>query len=255
LDESPFFEFNITDIKTNQIEEIKKFQKEDFNIERITSAAKELKYMNLFRQEIENEFKNPSAELTKLFLAKINYTKPKTEERAKRYSELLKRTIEQYINDILNDRLQRAMAKESESEQVVVTPIIEKLPDGVVFMDGDGIVTTEDELRAFRIVQAIICQRIPAARIQYKDTRSYFSIFLDKATNPVCRLFFDKNPKKIGLFHEESNFQGGAKTAIIKEINSLEDIYNYSNELYATVEAYDNKKVKIKEQDLTNIVE
>ncbi len=46
MDEKPFFEFNVTDIKDNQIEELKKFHKSYFDVGSIQNTASELKYMN-----------------------------------------------------------------------------------------------------------------------------------------------------------------------------------------------------------------
>src|SRR5215217_8875501 len=46
MDEKPFFEFNITEIKDNEIAELKKFHKSYFDVENITNTASELKYLN-----------------------------------------------------------------------------------------------------------------------------------------------------------------------------------------------------------------
>ena len=44
MDEKPFLEFNVTDIKDNQIEELKKFHKSYFDVDNIVNTASELKY-------------------------------------------------------------------------------------------------------------------------------------------------------------------------------------------------------------------
>jgi hypothetical protein len=50
MDEKPFLEFNIHEIKDNQIEELKKFHKTIFDAESITNTASELKYTNELKQ-------------------------------------------------------------------------------------------------------------------------------------------------------------------------------------------------------------
>ena len=39
MDEKPFLEFNVTDIKDNQIEELKKFHKSYFDVDNIVNTA------------------------------------------------------------------------------------------------------------------------------------------------------------------------------------------------------------------------
>lgn len=44
MDEKPFLEVDITDLKDTQVEELKKFHKSYFDIENVLSSASELKY-------------------------------------------------------------------------------------------------------------------------------------------------------------------------------------------------------------------
>ena len=60
MDEKPFLEFAITDIKDNQIEELKKFHKSYFDAESIVNTASELKYANELRNLLSQELNNPS---------------------------------------------------------------------------------------------------------------------------------------------------------------------------------------------------
>ena len=46
MDQRPFLEFRIDEIKDNQIEELKKFHKTTFDAENITKTASELKFTN-----------------------------------------------------------------------------------------------------------------------------------------------------------------------------------------------------------------
>jgi hypothetical protein len=57
MDEKPFLEFNITEIKDNQIEELKKFHKSYFDIESIVNTASELKYTIELKNLIQSRTK------------------------------------------------------------------------------------------------------------------------------------------------------------------------------------------------------
>ncbi|WP_245840762.1 hypothetical protein [Ohtaekwangia koreensis] len=62
MDEKPFFEFLLTEIKEAEVDELKKFHKSYFNLESIFTTASELKYSNEIKAVLSSEFKEPSEE-------------------------------------------------------------------------------------------------------------------------------------------------------------------------------------------------
>jgi len=62
MDTKPFFKFNISEIKESEINELKKFQKEKFNLSEIVSSASDLKYSSEVYSVIQREIDNPSDE-------------------------------------------------------------------------------------------------------------------------------------------------------------------------------------------------
>jgi len=235
MDEKPFLEFEITAIKDVQIEELKKFHKSVFDVESIANAASELKYTNELRNLFQSELQEPSEPFVKHFASRA-YSGKITQRLLEQFTVLLKRSMTQYINDLITERFKSAMASEEQKKQET-----EKQPE-VVVEPEDGIVTTEEELEGFRIVKAILCQKYAPERITYKDTKHYFGILLDNSIfKTVCRLYFNSvKTKYIGLFNDPKNFHGGAKKDVRVQIESLDDIYKYSKELLETVSFYDN---------------
>ena len=98
------------------------------------------------------------------------------------------------------------------------------------------IVTTEEELDAYRIVKAICRKKVDISRIVYRDAQTYFSILLDDNNRkPICRMYFNSLTKKyIATFDEN-------KKETKHEISTLNDIYNFSKELADIIEFYDKK--------------
>ncbi len=234
MDEKPFFEFNVTDIKDNQIEELKKFHKSYFNIESIQTTASELKYMTELKMLINVEFQNPSEGLVKLF-AKQVYKGMLTSKLVEQFGALTKKSIQQYINDLITERLKSALKKENEGEQSdaekesATTTIEEK---------GSMIETTEEEKEGYMIVKTILRQRIKPARIAYRDAQSYFAILLDDNNRKtICRLYFNGSRKYIGTFDEQ-------KKETRTEILTVDDIFKFDEILHKTVEWYDAEKVQ-----------
>ena len=97
----------------------------------------------------------------------------------------------------------------------------------------DGINTTLDEMEAFYIVKAILAQKIPVNRIVHRDTKSYFGILLDDNNRkPICRLYLEGNKKSLVTFGEGKKEQK-------HQLESLDEIYRYSQELLDVMKLYE----------------
>ena len=60
MDARPFFEFDVREIDDRLDQELKKFAKQTFDLERILSTASELKYTKGIRRLLTEEWTNPS---------------------------------------------------------------------------------------------------------------------------------------------------------------------------------------------------
>jgi predicted type IV restriction endonuclease len=231
MDEKPFLEFNIIDIKDNQIEELKKFHKTLFDAESIVNTASELKYMNELKTLLHNELQNPSADFVKHFARQV-YPSVVTAKVLEQFTNLTKKSIQQYISDLITERLTTALTKENNAakeQNEIEAAEKEKLADNKV-------VTTEEELEGFMIVKTILRQKIDSTRVSHRDAQSYFAILLDDNNRKsICRLYLNGSKKYIATFDEQ-------KKEIKNEISSLDDIFKYANELIAVVESYDKAK-------------
>lgn len=223
MDEKPFLEVNLLDIKEEQIEELKKFHKSYYDVEEILSTASELKYMGELRTVIEKEFTSPSPDLVK-FLGKQVYEGVFTPKVLEQFTALLKRTIQNYINTTISDRLKAAI---NDHETIKVeTPNVEVTESVVEDIPANKIVTTEEEIEAFYIIKAILRDTIATERVTYRDAQSYFAIFIDNNNRkPVCRLYLNSETNK------KITFVGEDKKEQHNKINSLDEIYQYSDQL------------------------
>lgn len=223
MDEKPFLEFDITELKDSVINEIAKFHRSNFDIDKIITNASSLKYTREIKNAINLEISSPSTEFVRLFAGKA-YSGRLTEKILEEFKELVQKAFSQIISERINDRLNSALKKESVQQQ---DEIIE--PE-----DTSKIETTEEELEAYRIVVAILRRKLQIERIVYRDTQSYFGILLDDNNRkPLCRLHLNGGKKYIGIFDSE-------KKEIRNQIDKLEDIYQFENELLETIEYYEN---------------
>jgi len=228
MDEKPFLEVDITDLKDNQIEELKKFHKSYFDVESIYATASELKYTNELKTLIHNEFNNPSGDFVKHF-AKQVYPSVITQKILDQFTNLTKKSINQYVTDLITERLKSALTKESEQP---LQPI-ESEPQLIESSSSSkNIETTAEELEAFYIVKSILRSKVELNRLYFRDAQSYFSIILDDNNRkPICRIYFSEKKKVIGIFDQnkvENKF----------EINQLDDIFKLADQLSTSVEQY-----------------
>ncbi|RTY83627.1 restriction endonuclease [Flavobacterium sp. ZB4P23] len=225
MDQKPFLEFDIINLKENSIIEIAKFHKSSFNVDHILNNASALKYTKEIKKEINDELENPSNDFIKLFANKV-YAGRLTEKVMEEFKMLVQKAFNQFINEKINDRLNAALNKETIKQQEEKTEPIE---------EANKVVTSDEELEAYRIVVAILRRKIPVNRIVPRDTQSYFGILLDDNNRkPLCRLHLNGTKKYLGLFNEN-------KIEIKHHIQSIDDIYQFEKELLETVGAYEGK--------------
>ena len=230
MDDKPFLEVNLQDLKETQIEELKKFHKSYFNVDNILSSASELKYMGELKAVIGKEFASPSPDFVRYFGKQV-YDGVFSQKILEQFTVLTKRTIGNYINDIISERLKAAI-KDNEAT-APVEPVKTKEQPQEATPGNNGIITTEEELEAFYIVKSILRNILPAERITYKDTRSYFGVQIDgNVRKTVCRFYFDQpTRKRIAIIDEDKNEK-------MTKIKTVDDIYNMADELIETTKRY-----------------
>lgn len=225
MDEKPFLEFDITNLKENTINEITKFHKSNFNVDNIVSNASSLKYIKEIKKQINAELENPSNDFTRFFANKV-YTGRLTEKVVDEFKDLVQKSLNQFISEKINDRLNAALTKETIKQQDEEIVTIE---------EENKIITTEEELDGFRIVVAILRRKLPINRIVHRDTQSYFGILLDDNNRkPLCRLHLNGGKKYISLFNQN-------KSETKLSISCIDDIYEFEKELLETAALYETE--------------
>lgn len=231
MDEKPFLEVDITDIRDNQIEELKKFHKSYFDINNIINSASELKYMGELKAIIKEEFANPSHDFVRFFASKV-YDGAMRQVVLEQFAPLVKRSLNSHVSDIISERLKGALSAEQQEEKKEELPV-EQAEEP---QEENRIVTTEEEIESYMIVKSILRPFVDINRIAYRDTINYFGILLDDNNRkPICRMRFNSQTKKYLVTIDAD------KKEVKHEIKSLDDIYNYAEELKATIAMYDKE--------------
>jgi len=223
MDAKPFLVVNMLNISDNDIEQLKKFHKSYYNEQEILSTAAQLQIMLAIKEILIREFNNPTDEFVRYFIREINDGKS-TLKQVEQYTPLVKKSIANYINDVISERLNVAIENSKDQQ-----PVIEIKNEPV--KQGKVIETTDTELQGYYVVKAILTQIIPSSRITYKDNVDYFAINVDSVFNNVCRFYFN-NEDNLRISLKSDNHLEKLK------ITSLDDIFQLKEQLISIAKKY-----------------
>ena len=229
MDTKPFLEFDMLDIQPLLVNELKQFTKPVFDLDKTLTAATDLKYTKEIKQTMMEQLETPAEDFVRFFLSSV-YSGRHTQAVVQQFTDIVKRALNQFLNDQINQRLQSAITKGEVAEQSVE---VEESDEPIAEEVESRIVTTEEELEGFYTVKSIVREVVAPDRIGHRDTISYMSVVLDGSSRkPICRLHFNSAKKYLGLFDEERNHER-------IEIEGIDDIYKYVEQLKATAQCYD----------------
>ena len=213
MDRTPFLEINLLKIKDDQIAELKKFHKSNFDVDKIIERASDLKYTNEFKNIFAEQLQNPSDDFVRFFLS-IAYNKRQTQNAIEYFRLLLKKALNNYINDLMNEKIKNALETESAESLKDIDLEIEERHSKVH--------TTKEEVRAYIVVKTLLSSVVDVTNITYKDTENYFVILYGNKSNCwICRLYLNSKTNK----SVEINTPGTEKMKVpIKDIYDIKDL-------------------------------
>ena len=232
MDDLPFFEVNMEDLRETHIEKLKEFHKSYFDVDNILNTASVLKYTNEIRNAIKQEFLNPSDEFVKYF-AKPVYSGRFKDDILEQFRDIIKQAFKHNIADEMNERLKSAISSDAKIE-IKTEPIkVTEVSASECISTESKIITTDEETQGFYIIKSILYSVIDdISRIVSRDTQSYFGILLDDNNRkPICRLHFNSSNKYLELINEDKS-----NTKYL--LDNLSDIYKYADQIKSTINFY-----------------
>ena len=183
MDTVPFLEFDLSHIRKETVDELKRFQKDSFNIKSILSSASDLKYMTMVKNVIAEQFQNPSEQFIKVLINKNIYAGTKTQAVLDKFKVIIQKAFDEYINDTITERLSSVI-----SPDVVLAPVSKEKNDAVV---------TPGEKEVLDFVKDIL---ETDADIKYRKTSRYAYMQLGElSTKWICRVYIRKDQHLFAL--------------------------------------------------------
>jgi hypothetical protein len=235
MDERPFFIFNTLEYSDQDFLALEKFSAEKFSVEGIVFTASDLKLKSLMTDALKKEFASPSDDFVRMIGRRIHEGNLTAEVRT-RFSSLISSCISDILRDQASQRLKEALDRspQAATPAPALTPLAPPPAQAAaVAQNGadDSVKTTEEEFEAFRIIRAILRKDVDVKRVAIRDAASYCAIlFDDNNRKPIARLYLEGKKKRIGIFQNKSENRF--------DVDGLDDIYRYSDELRSVVLSY-----------------
>jgi len=176
MDAVPFLEFDLSHIRKETVDELKRFRKEAFDIKSILNSASDLKYMTMVKNVIAEQFENPSDQLVKVLINKNIYNGTKTQTVLDKFKVIIQKAFDEYINDIITERLSSVI-----SPDVILTPAAKEKNDTVL---------TSEEKKVLDYIKNMLDTDLD---IKYRKTSRYGYMQLGElSTKWICRVYIRK---------------------------------------------------------------
>lgn len=223
MDEKPFAEIDLFDLKSAPLEQIKQLSKSMFDLDTLLSTAERLKYLRGVKEEIKQELSDPSDWLVKEMARRVHTAERVSVQLLEKFKPVVIDAIKAVINDRINERLSSAMEAEKanhKEESEAIEADDEAASSGVEF--------TEEEREGLYVIRAICCSEIDPTRLSEKDTKNYCNILLDQHNwKAIVRMHFNGATKRLEIFDE-------AEPKMVS-LEKISDIYQYSDRVKAAL--------------------
>lgn len=217
MDGIPFLVLDLMSPDGDMVEMVKMLTKSRFAPRELRREAERLITVQVMREAIADEFENPSPEMVKL-IAKRTTDRVMTPKAVEEYTEIFGYVASEYIQGLVDDEIQRRQSEEIRKNNRVL-------------YNSDKIVTTDEEVLSFNIVQAIGSAVVPVDRIVMRDVQSYCSIlYRDDTSRPIVRLYYDRRSPYMtmtGADGEEERVQISKPTDIYAYKDAIRDRIRY----------------------------
>lgn len=233
MDDKPFLTLDLLDVQRSVVLAVSKLSKSSFDLDSVIRSAEELRYVSEIRAILNSEFSEASDDLTRWFMSRI-YDGRATSSAVSAFKPMVTKAMRQHIESQVSRRLSAAL---DETGQAVEEPPVGEEDEDTEEVGGD-IITTDEELEAYRIVRTILSHDIEPERIVWRDNKTYFTILLDDNNRKqILRCHFNSEKTKyLTLLNEDE--------PVRQDIGGVEEIYLFKEQIRDTVSRHERESAQ-----------
>ena len=184
MDNLPFYEFDLENLKDSDIEVLQKFRKDFFEVENMISFAEELVYMSNLQKNLKELFRNPSDDFVRFLIKDFSDTRI-TINVIDRFRPVVKKAISMTLLDIVSQGILKGGDEVEENiKEIKSQDETEKLDEAQKDIEGKRkIITTEEELIIYDNIKNMNYHFEAIYEIRYRGMNRITLPFL----NPLTR--------------------------------------------------------------------
>lgn len=204
MDKEPFFTFSILEYDDKDIENLKLFHRDNFDVASINQYAEEMVYVKGMTQLVGHLLRSPSEEFIRFLVAELGKVAPNYQIQGKitnkvieKFKPIVKKSIQGSLVELMTRSLSQEIIQLSEVANTEEAEELDALEtNDTKVTEESKIITTEEELRAFDKIRSIVTtSKNYHHDVYYKDTESYFSVHLGKANWWFLRFYLSSSKK------------------------------------------------------------
>lgn len=218
MDSKPFMTINLFEASDADLQELQRFEKSTFDPTEVAESAEQLKKMNLVKNVIARELKEPSDDLVRLVCREV-YQGRLTQAKLDEFKLITSKAIKEHQREYLNAHLQKAIDRISEDTTDHSAKENSKIEaDTSHEIETSEITPLEED--SLRVIKAILARDVSPERLSLRGGKSYNTLLLDeKGRNRIAIFKFGKRKNIIEVLDADSTkFSFGG----------IEEIYQYS---------------------------
>ena len=218
MDNKPFMTINLFEASEADLQELQRFEKSIFDPSAVAESAEQLKKMNLVKNVISKELKEPSDDLVRLVCKEVHQGRL-TQAKLEEFRSITAKAIKEHQREYLNTHLQKAIDRISDDSSHSTHSPQESSDAEIGPENGsDGITPLEED--ALKVIKAILARDASPERLSLRDGKSYNTLLLDsKARKRIAIFKFRKRKNIIEVLDADSTRFA---------IESIEEIYQHS---------------------------
>ena len=224
MDKEPFLEIDIRRLDARAVSALAHFAKHSFDVEEGREAGSNMRYVMGMKAHLAQMYSQPDDDFIRMLVSHVYEGRIIQRTRAyDRFAGLVKIAFQGFVNDRINNTLQRAtdIANEPVGAADDGDDDSEESPT-----EARAITTTVEEIEGFDMVKSLLADVVDPERLHMRDTVAYCAIILDnKNGQTICRLRFNSPVvKHLGIVQ-------GPTDEVRHRLDTIEDIALYGNEL------------------------